>query len=377
MKFCHTLNTPVIIDGLTQEPIPTLELNDQINNHNSIEDVFSENTPVYEKLINELYHSGFSDGREKGKEVQKKWQTLQQTIENNSKYSAFIKTFLAFFKEISPFQSLVDTLNSVEIPQIRNELSQKTPNFDEIQVLSVKTLILLDLIRFIIHSFKTTELPPQISKYKTEFADLIGSDQIARFLTPKLSHLDASIEEALNQISDLDALVKCWLKYYLIDRRAKLEINWAKENQPQISGFDERKLIELKSWGESLEENWIKETSLPDQYETFPQELISQIMSTFEETGNTIQSFITDISKKLEELNLEKESEYLKGENIKIFKQKLIDLETELGVFEPGDSLVNNNKQISYISGLPNLLTKLQNEIGLRYPERPLLEMVS
>ena len=377
LKLCDSLTSPIVLEELSKDPISTLELDDQVKNQISTEKVVSEKTPVYDQLINELYHSGFSDGREKGKEVQKKWQSLQQTIENNSKLSAFITNFLSLMKELSHFQSLVDRLNLIEIPQIQNELSQKTPDYEEILVLSAKTSTLLSLIKYISHCFNTNGIPPQISKYKTECSNLIGTDQTTRFLTPKITHLETSIEDALNRITDLDALGRCWLKYYLIDRRAKLESNWAKENQTQISGFEKRKLFELKSWADSLKQNWIKENSSPDQYESFPEELNAQIISTLQDTENTLDDFITQVSENLSKFDSEKDPKDPKeAKSAKVFEGKLIDLETELGAVESGDSLVNNNNQISYLSGLPNLLTKLENEISNRCPESPLLAKV-
>ena len=376
MTSLDSLNFPIDLERLTEDPIPKQELGDQVENHISAEKVFSDKTPVYEKLINDLYHSGFSDGREKGKEVQKKWQTLQQTIEDNSKNSSFVTKYFAFLKEILPHQSIVDRLNSVEIPQLRTEVSQTTPNFDDIQVLSVKTLTLLDLIKFISHRFKTNELAPQIHKYKTECCDLIGGEQTARFLTPKITHLETTIEEALNSICDLDTLVKSWLKYHLVDRRAKLETNWAKENQPKIPQLQKQKLFELQNWGEGLKQNWIGENNSPEQLQSYPQELSSQVVSALQDTENIIDSLLTDVSESLENSNSKNESENAKNAS-KTFEQKLLDLETELGAIHPGDSLVNNNKQLAYASGLPSLLTELEREIRERNPESSHLENVS
>ena len=151
------------------------------------------------------------------------------------------------------------------------------------------------------------------------------------------------------------------------------------ERKPnQILGFEKRKLFELKSWTDSLKQNWIKENSSPDQYESFPEELNTQIISTLQDTENTLDDYITEVSENLSKFDSEKDPKDPKGaKSAKVFEGKLIDLEAELGAVEPGDSMVNNNKQISYLSGLPNLLTKLEKEISIRCPESPLLAKVS
>ena len=374
LDLCEYLNKDIKLDLLSEDPIPTQDLRDLVNHHESAEKQVSDQKPVFEKLTNELYHSGNADGREKGKEVQKKWQILQQTFAENSKNARFIAMFLDFLKETNPLQNLINRLNSNEIPELQNQIS-KDPDFEETQVLSVKSLTLLDLIKYISDIFNSEEKPPIISKYKNEANDLIGADKTARILTPRVTLLEKTISEAMSNITDLNSLIKCWLKYYIIERRANLETNWAKGMQPGISELSERKISELTNWGKSMQD-WVTENSSSDEYKDYPDGIRNKIISTLEETNRNLTDLM-DEATTLIDLGKAQNAENSKVDVVKSFEDKLECLEDELRDFQFGDNLVDNKKKNSYLSGLPNLLHKLEKEIKEKHPKSTLLSKVS
>lgn len=374
LDLCDNLDKEVNLDLLNEDQIPTQELRDLVRNHESAEKQFSEQKPVFEKLTNELYHSGNADGREKGKEVQRKWQILQQTFAENSKISRFIALFLRFLRETNPLQNLINRLNSNEIPELQKQISED-PDFEETQVLSVKGLTLFDLVKYISDIFNSEEKPPIISKYKSEANDLIGTDKTARILTPRITQLDKSISEALSSITDLNWLLNCWLKYYVIKKRGNLETEWAKGMQPGISELSERKLCELTSWGKSMQD-WVTENGSLDEYKDYPDGIRNKITSTLEETNRNLTELI-DEAVSLVEHGKAKNAENVKAENVKSFEDKLESLEDELKDFQCGENLVDNKKKVSYVSGLPNLLHKLETEIREKNPESTLLKKVN
>ena len=374
LDLCDNLNKVINLDLLNEDQIPTQELRDLVVSHDSSEKQVSEQKPVFERLTNELYHSGNADGREKGKEVQKKWQILQQTFAENSKNSRFIAMFLKFLKETIPLQNLINRLNSNEIPELQNQIS-KDPDFEETQVLSVKSLTLLHLIKYISDIFNSEEKAPIISKYKSEANSLISADKTARILTPRITLLEKTIAEALSNITELNSLIKCWLKYYVIKRRANMETNWAKGMQPGMSEVSERKLSELTNWSRSMQE-WVTDNSSLDEYKDYPDDIRSKIISTLEETNENLTGLVDEATSLLDQGKANNAESY-KIEDVKYFEDKLDSLADELEDFQSGEDLVDNNNKVSYISGLPNLLLKLEKEIKEKHPKSTLLSKVN
>ncbi|KAI6649109.1 hypothetical protein LOD99_6830 [Oopsacas minuta] len=373
MELCDSLNNEIVLDTLNDDPLPTFELQDQVKNHDYTLKQVADQKPVYEKLINELYHSGNADGREKGKEVQKKWQMLQQTMADNSNNSGCISLFLKIVRELSPMQNVVDRLNLTEIPQLRNQLL-KTPNFEETQVLSVKSSTLLELIKYISHNFNMDDKPPRISKYKSECNNLIGPDQTSRIFTPKLTHLENTISEALSNMTELHSLIKCWLKYYIIDRRATTESMWAKETKTGISGLGKRRLNDLTNWAKNMKD-WVTENKPNDQYESFPDNIMNKIQATLEHADTELTDFIDEVALVLGQIK-DKDTAESNVVNAKLFEDKLESLEDELNGIELADSLTENHKSSTYIYGLPNLLNKLEKEITDKHPGSDLLTKI-
>ena len=297
---------------------------------------------------------------------------MEQNLSENAKKSGFIANCLAFQSEFSPMMSIIDRLNSEEIPKIENELSG-APTFEESQKLSVKIATLVDLTAFIANFVETKA---QLKKLAEEAAELIGAEEANHFFTPKLTKLENGIEKTTKHLDQLRQLVQCWVTFYVLDGKSSLERDWAKDEieNCKSTSLSNHKIIEVTEWANNLKQNWIQTKIAPKLYQDFPEVLRSKIISSLNETNRTLDEMLLRVSQQMAAIEDDQNSEdQLKG--VKTFEEKLDSLENT-GSFQASGGLVDAGKKISEIEGILHLLTKFRDEIQTRDPESKLLEKV-